>query len=259
MGSNTQSLNIIELAGQRIEYRLTRSKTAKKLRVRVGPGGVAVVLPAVRPDTDVEPFLRENGEWVRRQIVRVESLRGIYLATRIAEGSFLFRGEPTPVRVDESRDWSGPARIADSNTGIIILRSAQSHVPAPRSLENWLRKQARASIEAEIAAVAPKLRVTPNRVYLMEQRTKWGNCSSKGNLSFNWRLICAPHYVLQYLVTHEVVHLAVPDHSAKFWLAVQSLCPKSDRARQWLCAESHRITGSLKEMLADCGRERPTS
>lgn len=71
-------------------------------------------------------------------------------------------------------------------------------------------------------------------MYVMGQRTRWGNCSSRRNLSFNWRLILAPDYVLRYLVTHEVVHLAIPDHSAKFWLTVQSLCREAERARQWL-------------------------
>ena len=62
----------------------------------------------------------------------------------------------------------------------------------------------------------------------MGQRTKWGNCSPLQNLSFNWRLIMAPEAVLRYLVTHEAVHLAVPDHSQEFWLTVRSLCPKQN-------------------------------
>ena len=90
---------------------------------------------------------------------------------------------------------------------------------------------------------------TPNRVYVMGQRTKWGNCSALGNLSFNWRLIMAPDYVLRYIVTHEMVHLAIPDHSQRFWLTVQSLCPNADRARQWLVANGHRLTVDLADLL----------
>ena len=75
----------------------------------------------------------------------------------------------------------------------------------------------------------------------MDQRTRWGSCSSRQNLSFNWRLIMAPEFVLRYLVTHEVVHLAIPDHSKRFWLTVQSLCPETERARQWLCANGGRL------------------
>jgi predicted metal-dependent hydrolase len=55
----------------------------------------------------------------------------------------------------------------------------------------------------------------------------------------------APEYVLRYIVTHEMVHLAVPDHSPKFWLTVQSLCPETERARQWLVANAHRLTVDL--------------
>jgi predicted metal-dependent hydrolase len=84
----------------------------------------------------------------------------------------------------------------------------------------------------------------------MAQRTKWGNCSTRGNLSFNWRLVMAPDFVLRYIVAHEMTHLVVPDHSRKFWLMVQSLCPETERARQWLVAHGQRI--QLMEL--PCGR-----
>jgi predicted metal-dependent hydrolase len=80
----------------------------------------------------------------------------------------------------------------------------------------------------------------------MEQKTKWGNCSALQNLSFNWRLILAPDFVLSYIVTHEVVHLEVPDHSKRFWLAVQSLCPTMDRAKQWLAANSEQLKVNIR-------------
>jgi predicted metal-dependent hydrolase len=85
----------------------------------------------------------------------------------------------------------------------------------------------------------------------MGQRTKWGNCSALQNLSFNWRLIMAPEFVAQYLITHEIVHLVVPDHSKQFWLTVQSLCPETGRARQWLCAHSHQLLLSLRELFLE--------
>jgi hypothetical protein len=114
-----------------------------------------------------------------------------------------------------------------------------------RSLENWLRKQAREQIAGFLAPVTKRLKREPNRVYVMGQRTKWGNCSALGNLSFNWRLIMAPDFVLRYLVVHEAVHLAVPDHSQKFWLTVQSICRETEQARRWLVANEHRLTEPL--------------
>ena len=70
-----------------------------------------------------------------------------------------------------------------------------------------------------------------------------------GNLSFNWRLILAPDFVLRYFVTHETVHLVIPDHSAKFWLTVQSLCRETERAKQWLCSHQALLTIDLRGAL----------
>jgi predicted metal-dependent hydrolase len=56
--------------------------------------------------------------------------------------------------------------------------------------------------------------------------------------------------VLRYLVTHEATHLAVPDHSARFWLTLVSLCPEAERARQWLSANGHRIQVDLAEVCS---------
>jgi predicted metal-dependent hydrolase len=132
---------------------------------------------------------------------------------------------------------------------ISIICAPGSPTSPGRSLENWLRKQARDRIDQHIDAVAMRVKTSPRRVYVMGQRTKWGNCSALGNLSFNWRLVMAPHYVLRYVVTHEMVHLKVPDHSQRFWLTVQSLCKESDRARQWLVANGERLMTALDRAL----------
>ena len=99
------------------------------------------------------------------------------------------------------------------------------HTPVRTSLTNWLRRQAREEIMRLLPEVCQRLHRSPKKVFVMSQRTKWGNCSAKKTLSFNWRLILAPPFVLKYLVTHEAAHLSVPDHSHQFWLTVRSLCP----------------------------------
>ena len=100
-----------------------------------------------------------------------------------------------------------------------------------------------------IEDIGNRIKREPNRIYIMDQRTKWANCSALGNLSFNWRLIMAPDYVLHYIVTHEMVHLAIPDHSRRFWLSLQSHCPSTEKARQWLVANAHRLTANFADLL----------
>jgi predicted metal-dependent hydrolase len=251
MGGATQHQVLIR--GRRIVYRLRASRSARKLRVRVGFNGVEVVQPVNRTKADVAAFLDENAEWVADQLERVDHLQGVRLTER-RRGEILFRGERTPVRIERIFSNSRGNLIRLVKSEIVVQRPSGSRTPVSRSLETWLRQQARAEIQKRLRVILGRLKQEPRRVYVMSQRTKWGNCSTLRNLSFNWRLILAPDFVLQYLVTHEAVHLAIPDHSTKFWLTVQSLCPMTERAKQWLSANAHRLTVRLQTI---CGESEP--
>jgi predicted metal-dependent hydrolase len=235
----------IRLAGRRVDYRLTASRTARKLRVRVGPNGVQVVRPVARPSQEVAPFLRDNQQWVLGQIQRVESLGTVRRKQQPERSEILLRGELTPVRVEQTPHRGRGNKVLMRDGSIIIQRGPASRTTAVRSLENWLRQQARREIEKQLCVITALLKRQPNRVYVMSQRTKWGNCSRKRNLSFNWRLILAPDFVFRYLVTHEAAHLAVPNHSRRFWLTVQSLCLETEKAKQWFTTNGHRLLVAL--------------
>jgi Predicted metal-dependent hydrolase len=240
----------IELGGRRLDYRVVHVKAARKLRLRVGPHGLEVVKPAGRNGQEVSAFLGRHESWILAQLQRVERLRSVRTATRRPPDEILFRGKPTKVRV-ETTETRLRGNVVEHVDGIIVVqRGPASRTLPSRSLENWLRKQARAELELQLAAVATQLGQRPERIYVKGQRTKWGSCSARRNLSFNWRLILAPDFVLRYLVAHEVVHLAVPDHSARFWLTVQSLCRETEPAKQWLRANTQKLTTDLVEVFA---------
>ena len=224
----------IRLDGKRVDYRLVASRTARKLRVRVGPNGVQVVRPVARRADDVGLFLRDNQQWVLDQIQRVESLGVVRRKQKPERSGILFRGELTPVRVEQTAHRGRGNKVLIQDGSIVIQRGAASRTPPARSLENWLHQQARREIAKQLGVITARLKRQPNRVYVMSQRTKWGNCSRKRNTSFNWRLIMTPPDVLNYIVAHEVVHLVEPYHSAKFWLLLRSHCLGCDCARKWL-------------------------
>jgi len=224
-----------------VDYRLVNSKTARKIRIRVGPNGVEVIKPAAREPNEVAKFLRVNKPWILSQLSRMDRLGRIRRVEHRRNGEILFRGHPTKVRVEIARGRRRENQVFVQDSNIVIKRGARSKIPASRSLENWLRRQARQDIESCLTAVTQRLKRQPNRVYIMNQRTKWGGCSRKRNLSFNWRLILAPRQVLQYLVMHEAVHLAVLDHSARFWLILRSLCPHAEQSRAWLATHGDSL------------------
>lgn len=237
------------LNGQDVEYRLVHSQAAKKLRIKVRPDGIDVVVPEDRDNKEAIVFVIKNRDWVIEQLERAKTLRTMRRPEKKAPGKILFGGELLPVNVFHSESWRAPNKVVLRNGVISITCGPDTQIPVLRSLENWLRKQARESVMRHIAEIGKQVKREQNRIYIMNQRTKWGNCSALGNLSFNWRLIMAPDYVLRYIVTHEMVHLVIPDHSQRFWLTIQSLCPSTNKARQWLVANANRLTADLSDSL----------
>lgn len=238
----------IVLNGNSVNYNVVVSRAAQQIRVRIGLGGVEVVQPAGMSEEDVSAFLRRNEKWILAQLDRVIRL----WATRrpvLQPGEMLYRGKLTRVRIDFVDTRARGNRVVLSEGEIVVRRGPETQTSAVRGLENWFRGQARSAIANYLPVVTARIGKEPNRVYVMGQRTKWGGCSARRNLSFNWRLILAPDFVLRYLVTHEAVHLAVPDHSAKYWLTVQSLCQDMEKAKQWLSHHHAELTVSLASVV----------
>ncbi len=103
-------------------------------------------------------------------------------------------------------------------------------------MRDYLKREAKRELEVASKRAAAALGVTVKRVSVRDQSSRWGSCSTTGVLSYSWRLILAPPYVLDYLAAHEVAHLVEMNHSAAFWRVVARICPQMDRAKAWLDA-----------------------
>ena len=103
-----------------------------------------------------------------------------------------------------------------------------------RLTEEQGRREAHARISLIVQSEATALGVKVERITMRNQRSRWGSCSSKGWLSFNWRLVLAPHDVLDYVVVHEVCHLAEHHHGPEFWSLVEKRRPNYRDSKAWL-------------------------
>ena len=120
-------------------------------------------------------------------------------------------------------------------------------------MEQWYIRQARKIFPERVGAYYPAVAQAArkaaigeigsvNRIVIRNQKTRWGSCSSKRNLNFNWRLVMAPQEILDYIVVHELCHLAYLDHSRQFWQLVEVILPDYMQRRNWL-----RVNGGLLE------------
>ncbi len=123
-------------------------------------------------------------------------------------------------------------RPIDRYMPIVYVTGQEAH--APRRLRDWLLECAREALVARVAFHAERLGVKPRRVVIRDQSSRWGSCSSSRVLSFSWRLVLAPPWVLDYVAAHEVAHLKEMNHGPRFWQTVERTYPRMDEARFWL-------------------------
>lgn len=96
------------------------------------------------------------------------------------------------------------------------------------------KKRARAAIAAKCRFYAARMGVTYGTISIREQKTRWGSCSSKGNLNFNWKLVLMPEEILDYVVVHELAHRREMNHGPAFWKIVESVLPDYRVRKEWL-------------------------
>lgn len=101
-------------------------------------------------------------------------------------------------------------------------------------IETWYRKQAKKRLIDQVNIYCEKLGVVYNKLVIKNTKTRWGSCSGKGNLNFNYNLIKMPKEILEYVVIHEVCHLKHLNHSKKYWDLVESLCPEYKERIRWV-------------------------
>ena len=122
----------------------------------------------------------------------------------------------------------------DSGEKILCVAGGAEHME--RRVHDYLKREARKDLQKASLAYAGELGVRVKRVSIRDQSSRWGSCTAAGSLSFSWRLILAPPFVLDYLAAHEVTHIVHMNHSPMFWKLTRRLFPETDRAEAWLKA-----------------------
>ena len=233
----------LQVQGIGVPIEVRRHAGARRLTLRVSKTrrAVVVTVPSGCGIDEAGRFLRTNIDWVRERLGRVPEPvpladgAAIPLRGRLHTICFAGPGRGGPV-VKATACADGPARLN--------VTGRPEH--AARRLKDWLVAEAMKDLDERVRWHAAKLGARVRRICLRDQTTRWGSCSASGYLSFSWRLILAPPYVLDYVAAHEVAHLLEMNHGPRFWKLVAGAVPRLDEAKHWLRHEGtdlHRYAG----------------
>ncbi|WP_316861177.1 SprT family zinc-dependent metalloprotease [uncultured Cohaesibacter sp.] len=214
--------------GGSIIVRLRQNARAKRLILRLDSksGEPVATCPPGLGEAKICQFLQRNVAWL------VEKQQARKPNTPFEHGAIIpVRDVPhTLEHLDEARGTVRLLELADER--ILMVSGNESHMA--RRVTDWLKKQAKSDLDDAVARHAAALGVKPSAIRIKDTTSRWGSCSANRTLSFSWRIIMAPPFVLDYLAAHEVAHLREMNHSDRFWAHVASLCPNYKPAQKWL-------------------------
>lgn len=213
---------LLKIDGRAVELNVRLNPRARRLIVKVHPttGEVMVIAPSKRALDRAVEFARGESDWIAKQLAQVPA------RVVLAPGAHIpFRGTDHLILKSES----GPVSV---EPGIIRIGGHAEH--APRRILDFLKKQAKREVEQKSFDYGAKLGIKPKRITVRDTASRWGSCSSTRSLSFSWRLILAPTFVLDYVVAHEVAHMKEMNHGENFWRIVASLIGNVAPAQAWL-------------------------
>jgi predicted metal-dependent hydrolase len=210
-----------------IEVRRHPAARRYSLRVRETSRDVVLTMPTRGSFRQARAFAEKNAAWIAARLKRLPPI------IPFANGNTIqLRGVPHRIAHRPGARGALWCEVDADGTALLCVTGATPHVA--RRVADFLKREARRELAAASHRHAAVLGVTIVAVSVRDTRSRWGSCSATGTLSFSWRLLLAPTYVLDYLAAHEVAHCVELNHSHRFWRTVDGLTPERKRAEEWL-------------------------
>jgi len=219
---------LLRIDGEPVSVTIRHNPRARRLIIKVHPttGEVTVVAPSKRALDHALDFARSEEAWIKRRLAKVPRLVALALGATV-----LFRGKDHLV----TGGTRGPAPVwAEEEEGEHFIRVSGRAEHAPRRLIDFFKREARQTLAVRTVEMAAQIGTRPARISVRDTQSRWGSCSTERYVSYSWRLILAPPFVLDYVVAHEVAHMRHMNHGPRFWKLVKELSPTSDAAQEWL-------------------------
>jgi len=237
----------IEANGERIEYTLVKSKR-KTIGITIYEDGrVRISVPFSASEKYIQEELQSKADWIIKKVREIRSKNSAAIQRRLIDGEkILYLGREYELKIEEKIYNCGEVVLNENTMTIAVSLTPLfpeeiKHHFIKGALKKWYAQRFCEIAQNRIHKFSSQIGVKVNKVSIKDQKTRWGSCSKKGNISLNWRLVMSPESVIDYVVVHELCHLKVMNHSKEFWDLVASILPDYIDRRKWLKANGETL------------------
>jgi predicted metal-dependent hydrolase len=215
--------------------RTTRTKTAT---IKVEEGIVSVVVPKSLNEERIRKLLSDKKDWIKDKIRHDRSVLPVSPKQYVSGEDFAYLGRNYRLKINQGSYT--PVKLLQGRL-VTTMPEDANHYMIRNTLVRWYKRQAEAKLKQKVKRYAPIVGAEPLSVGIKHFDNRWGSCSAKGKIDFNWKIIMTPNRIVDYIVVHELCHLIQHDHSPKFWKEVERVMPDYQECREWLKVNAERL------------------
>lgn len=232
---------IINIKGNDISLTIEYKKR-KTLSIEVHPTGeVKVKAPIGVSEERVKEFIKRKGAWIIGKVEKFQEInKNRKVITYESGDKILYLGREYNLRIVNNKQYK-KSSVEVLGDKIIVLCVSKEMEGVKLALEKWYRKKALENILHSIDGYVRCFNTKPKSIKIRAAKTRWGSCSYKDDLMFNWKLIMAPQQVIDYVVVHEMCHMNHKNHSKDFWENVEKIIPKYKEYQLWLKTYGYKL------------------
>lgn len=241
-------MNTIKIANYHLTYSVLYKKNRKTVQLKISNiNHLLITAPYRFSNENLEKIILKKSKWIIKHMLNLAEVIANPINKSINNNAtVLYLGQPHTLSF-LSTIKKQPSVHLESNQIILELPSHSKNLDiiVQPLLKKWYVNKALEILSLKTNLWSSRINVTPKRITIKEQKTRWGSCSSKGNINYNWRIVMAPPEVVDYLVIHELCHLYIPNHSELFWQEVAKFSPSFKQHRAWLRTNGDLLMGIL--------------
>lgn len=213
-----------------------RTNRIKSADVRVEDGAVSIVVPKDLDGDRITQILDDNRQWIKNKIYLHRDAMPVSSKDYVSGESFTYLGRNYRLKVN--RGHFKPVKLVQGRLVVTVPNGTEQPHMIRNALVRWYKHHAEQKLREKAKRYAVIIGVEPTDVGIKTFKSRWGSCSAKGKIDFNWKIILAPNRMVDYVVVHELCHLKHHDHSPKFWKEVERVVPDYAECKTWLRSNS---------------------
>lgn len=213
---------------------LIRTDRRKTASIKIAEGKVSVIVPKTLPIKDINAFVTEKQNWIKQKLALHNDIPKVKPKKFIMGEVFTYLGNNYSLKIESGSNPDNCKIQQDKLVVSVSVLDVKNKSTIKQIVTQWYQQQAEVILLKKTETYAKIIDVTPAKITIKSYKARWGSCSIHGNIQYNWKIIMAPEFIINYLVVHELCHLLHHNHSPSFWQTVAKYHPDHKECKAWL-------------------------